>query len=344
MKPAQFIQSLQALRLSQSQYAALLTGARDDGKVTTPAVVSRWANGRSAIPPAVTLHLRKELIEKAKSQPPFLGGPKIILVGGAKGGSGATSICQFLTVAATSRGYRARVGATRANFSFMARRAREFLGPFDPAILVDLEDLRATKDMMNERNADILFVDVPSATLLSDTAVRRLDLPLVDLFVVPFNPAGHIDLDPPLKVARALQQCMVDRFLLQPFIDRISLSLILERGGTLDALKAFRTHVSEFPIIKRHSVDEPRPWPAGNKCFQDEDLEIEYLSVLDAVLLRLGANVGRFDLFAHDFDALNFDELLALFGPYGARTPESDRSVPLQIAMQLDVGRLITSR
>jgi hypothetical protein len=347
MNDTHLAQSLHVIPLRQTELARRLTRSSPNGKVTTPSVVSRWVNGRSPIPAAVDLYVHKLLVDKLRSQPPALGGPKIVFVGGAKGGSGATTICQFLTVAAIGMGYRACVGAVPLNLDFMAHHAREFLGPFDEVFSVDLHDLRATSERMRKRKTDILFVDIGSKTMLSDQAVARMDLPRVDLFVLPFDPSIRLDVEPPLMAAQALRSSAISRFVMQPFVGRTSVRLmsLYGREKEIEALNEFESHISEHVIIKRDHVELPRGWASARRGhgFQDEDLEAEYASVLHEILIRLGVESDRLDISTRDLEALNFDELLALFGPYGSRTPGSGSS-GASACDPFDIGRLIATR
>ncbi len=212
-------------------------------------------------------------------------------------------------------GYRVRLGATREHLDSLEYCSRDFLGPLEEVVEVRLSDLASAREAVGSR-ADLLIVDIGSRVMLSNLLSMEVDLHHIDLAVIPVSPVGEFDFLPAQMAARALQANGFPRFMLQPFVNRMALSLLMKNGSLVDGLREFQSHVSDAFIVQRSHVEPPRLWHAGRASgFQDEDLESEYASVLYQVLLRLGVDEDRIELQERDFEKLGTAALLKMLAP-----------------------------
>lgn len=313
---------LEALGKTGAGVARELTASRRDGKITTPAAVSRWVNDRVEPPLGIWPWLRSLLVSRARALPPTLDGLKVVVVGGGKGGSGTSPICAFLAVAARSRGYRVQLGATEQSLHGLSYWTRELLGPFDRLMPIDLLKIREAKASLDGRT-DLLIVDIGNKSMLSEMHLKRMDLDVVDLAVLPCNPANPMEFQPAEMAAKSLIAAGVERFMLLPMMDRMSLALLMQRARLPESLKDLGKYMSDAAIFKRSAIQTPRsPLDCSPSQFQDEDLELEYRAVLDQVLLRIGANLDHIEMHDDKFESLDIESLLVLLRGkprYGSR-------------------------
>lgn len=308
----QLQRALDALDMTSADLARALTGERTDGRSTTKATVSRWVTEKDPTPAGVRLFLKRLLVERGRDRPPLLDGLQIVTVGGGKGGSGSTAISVFLAAAARARGYKISLGAPTGYLDSVDFFSRDFLFPGQTVTTVDLSNLaQARREMASD--VDFLIVDVGNKTMLSEGMIEKIDLHQINLAVVPFNPIGPLDFHPAQMVARSFGQFGFKRFMLQPFMEKLSLGMLLQDGSLVDGLKEFSEHLSDSLIIKRSSVERPRGW-FSRKDFQDDDLEEEYTRVLFEVLERLGVDEGSVERQGKDFENLGFEDLLHSLG------------------------------
>lgn len=100
-------QAMKILGYTNQSLADELSDQRSDGQRTSPATVSRWVSGAQAVEPALSLYFRERLAGKLfEDFKPRLPSPKIVGIGGAKGGCGSSTIAQALAVVASNLKYR----------------------------------------------------------------------------------------------------------------------------------------------------------------------------------------------------------------------------------------------
>jgi len=298
--------------MSGAALAELLTAERADGRATTPATVSRWVQGHVRPAPGVMLFLKRLLIDRAKRLPPPVGRMRIITIGGAKGGAGATPMCAFLAAAARSIGYRVRLGATSGGEAALMEWSRD-LSIRESLETVDLCALGQLRRRLGEHH-DLLIVDVGSRSMLGENIIARLDLHEIDLAVIPFVPLG-LDIQPAIDVARSMLGHYWKRFMLQPHVERSGVNVLLTDSGVSKTLRTeeLKPFVSEAAIFRRYQVEPPRVWwSTRSSAFQDADLEAEYGAVLSQILLRLGIDTSHIDVCAPDYEKMDVGTLLRL--------------------------------
>lgn len=212
-------------------------------------------------------------------------------------------------------GYRVGLGATPEHLSSLEYWSRDLLGPLETVAEVCLSDLAPTRAALSP-HADLLIVDIGSRVMFSDLILTEMDLHHIDLALIPVAPVGKFDFLPAQMAARALQAHGFPRFMLQPFVNRIALSLLMTNGSLVDGLREFQSQVSDALIVQRSHVEPPRLWHAGSASgFQDDDLESEYVGVLYQVLLRLGVDQHHIELQERDFEKLSMAALLRMLAP-----------------------------
>ena len=311
MKDTLMREVLVALNINGAELARELTKLRRDGKVTTAAAVSRWLNGHVQPPLGIWPWLRSRLIQLARSRPPHLGGLRVITVGGGKGGSGTSSICAFLAATAKARGYRFLLGASEASIDGLNYWAKDLLGKFKKPRLVDLSALNSVRAEL-EGKVDLLIIDAGNKSMLSEADLDRINLGSIDLIVTPCNPTSSLDFHPAEMVARSLTAAGVERFMLVPMIDRMSLSLLMQEPLLPAGLEELSKYMSDAVIFKRWGVQTPKSrLEPTSSAFQDQDLEREYEELLDQVLMRVGVSQELIEMNDEELEGLDIEAILA---------------------------------
>lgn len=171
--------AMKLLGYTNQSLADELSQARTDGLRTSPATVSRWVSGAQAMEPALALYFKERLAGLLfESYKPRFSAAKFIGIGGAKGGSGSSTIAMALAVAASDLGYRVALYTYNesCNNGYFRNHDVHHVAMPEPESEIELE------------NFDFVFADLPSRmfsvpTLPPDLVSKFLCQ--LDLLIVP---------------------------------------------------------------------------------------------------------------------------------------------------------------
>lgn len=147
--------ALKRLGYTNRSLADALSASRVDGQSTSAATVSRWVSGASAVEPALVMFLKERLIVEELTAPVRrLQKPVQIAVGGAKGGSGASTLTEALAVTVLNLGYRVAVRQYLEDWSIGRFNDRDFYSP--------ISLIAADNEQVDLNAYDFVFTVVPS--------------------------------------------------------------------------------------------------------------------------------------------------------------------------------------
>lgn len=305
--------ALNALDMSGTELAELLSKTRTDGMQTTKATVSRWVNG-APVEPGVLLYLRERLEKIAKKKPPSVGDCKIIGIGGGKGGSGASTIAMMMAVLAKNLGYAVRLGCDERQSVELETTSKSMKCPINYEI-INLANLKQVKADA-QHSSDFLFIDIGNKSLINEPSANRIDLESIDLIVTPCNPFSLIDMDPAWMVCETLSKYSYEQHLLLPAVNRLDVVMgacnpVADKKNNFAKFKEKLCHAMIFLRCDVHSDLTLDQFSNKRSLLPDGDLTDQYLSLHYEVMKSIGVNPSELEVNATDFEKMDLEELLA---------------------------------
>jgi len=305
--------ALDALEMSGTELADLLSKTRTDGMQTTKATVSRWVNG-APVEPGVLLYLRERLEKMAKSKPPSVVGCKVIGVGGGKGGSGTSTIAMMMAILAKNLGYDVRLGCDERQSIELESTSKSMKCPIKYQI-INLANLKQVKADA-QHSSDFLFIDIGNKSLINETSANRIDLESIDLIVTPCNPFSLIDMDPAWMVCETLSKYGYEQYLLLPAVNRLDVVMgacnpVVDKKNNFAKFKEKLCHAMIFLRCDVHS-DLAFGHVANNRSLlPDGDLTDQYLSLHYELLKAIGLTTSDCEINASEIEKMDLEALLA---------------------------------
>lgn len=305
--------ALDALGMSGTELADLLSKTRTDGMQTTKATVSRWVNG-APVEPGVLLYLRERLERMAKSKPPSFAGCKVIGFGGGKGGSGTSTIAMMMAVLANNLGYDVRLGCDERRIIVLEPTSKSMKCPIKYQI-VNLANLKQVKADA-QHSSDFFFIDIGNKSLIDETRANSIDLESIDLIVTPCNPFSLIDMDPAWMVCETLSKYGYEKHLLLPAVNRLDV-VMGACNPVVDQAKnfaKFEEKLCQAMIFLRcgfHSDLTLGHASRNGALLPDRDLTDQYLSLHFEIMKAIGMTATDVETNASDIEKMDLEELLA---------------------------------